>query len=87
MSEISVVPQTFINGRTFMKISKPTTQLHEGDYIVIKSEKYYIQLPHSDTNYRLYRSNNFTIDGFIEVMAQGRTNLFITNKELIKSYG
>jgi hypothetical protein len=79
MSEIKTVLQTFINGRTFMKIDRPTSQLQDGDYIVIKTGKCYIQLPQSDTNYRLYTDDKFTHDGFIDVLAQGDTHLFITN--------
>ena len=79
MSEISVIPQTCLNGRTFLKIDIPMSKLHEGDYIVINETKYYIQLPQSDSNYRLYMDNNFTVDGFIGILAQGRQHLYITN--------
>jgi hypothetical protein len=84
MTEIAVVLKSLDDGQRFMEISRPTAQLQEGDYIVVGSRKYYIELPDTDSNYRLYRSHKFTVDNFIEVLAQGRTHLLITTNQLIK---
>ena len=52
--------------------------------VVLKSLDDGQRFPDTDSNYRLYRSHNFTVDNFIEVLAQGRTHLLITTNQLIK---
>jgi hypothetical protein len=86
MCEISVTLKTYPNGNTLMNIEKPTVLIQCGDYITIKSCKYYIQPPCDDSNYRLFTSSNFTIAHFVDVLAQGKHNLSVTSNKLIKSY-
>lgn len=86
MSEISVSLRTYPNGNALMKIEKPIAIIQCGDYIKIKSHKYYIKTPTTDGNYRLFTSGDFITSDFVSVIAKGDKHLFITSNKLINSY-